>query len=157
MNLNDEQRRALRGKAHKLKPVVLLGKAGLTEPVLAEVNSALDFHELIKVKVRDDDREQRRETITALVSRCGAELIQVIGQIAVLYRPSPEKKAPSKPASRNRGRDTAPSSRRTTEKSRKDTRSRSNRSDESRNAFPKTNSRRPGADRRPPRPSRKRS
>lgn len=89
MTLSDEQRRVQRGAAHKLKPVVLLGKAGLTDPVLVEVNSALDHHELIKVKVRDDDREQRRATITGLVEKTGAELIQVIGQIAVLYRAAP--------------------------------------------------------------------
>jgi RNA-binding protein len=109
MSLTEEQRRALRGKAHKLKPVVMLGKAGLTEPVLAEINAALDFHELIKVKVRDDDREARRATIADLATRSGAELLQVIGQIAVLFRATPEKKSPprAKPQSRQKpARDT---------------------------------------------------
>lgn len=82
----------LRGAAHKLKPVVLLGKAGLTETVLAEINTALNFHELIKVKVAGEDRDERRALIDAMAQQTGALLVQVIGRIAVLYRAAPQEK-----------------------------------------------------------------
>jgi RNA-binding protein len=104
MPISEQQRRTLRGAAHKLKPVVLLGKAALSEAVLEEINAALDHHELIKVKVRGDDRDERRLIIDDMARKTGAELIQTIGQIAVLYRPAPEqakkKPAPTKPAKR---------------------------------------------------------
>jgi len=57
--LTSAQRRALKARAHDLKPVVLLGAAGLTEMVLREIDRALGAHELVKVKVPGDDREQR--------------------------------------------------------------------------------------------------
>jgi RNA-binding protein len=90
MGMSEQQRRTLRGAAHKLKPVVLLGKASLSDAVLDEVNAALDHHELIKVKVRGGDRDERRLIIDEMAEKTGAELIQTIGQIAVLYRPAPE-------------------------------------------------------------------
>jgi RNA-binding protein len=113
MPISDEQRHTLRGAAHKLKPVVLLGKGGLTDAVLAEINSALDHHELIKVKIRSDDRDERRLTIDEIVQKTSAELIQTIGQIAVLYRPQPKevRKAPVKKVVRKPAR-AAPSPRR---------------------------------------------
>lgn len=93
MPISEDKRHTLRGAAHKLKPVVLLGKGGLSDAVLAEVNLALDHHELIKVKVRSEDRDERRMVIEEIAQKSGAELIQVIGQIAVLYRENPEKKS----------------------------------------------------------------
>lgn len=112
MSLIKKDLPSLRGAAHKLKPVVMLGKAGLTEPVLAEINTALDFHELIKVKVAGDDRDERRALIDALAEKTGALLVQVIGRVAVLYRaaakeepvvkvrPKPKSKSTFKPARR---------------------------------------------------------
>lgn len=97
MSLIKKDLPSLRGAAHKLKPVVMLGKAGLTEPVLAEINTALDFHELIKVKVAGDDRDERRALIDEMAQKTGAQLVQVIGRIAVLYRAAPKEKPVMKP------------------------------------------------------------
>jgi len=90
--LNEEQKRHLRRLGHPLKPVVRLGNAGLTPAVMNEIQLALDHHELIKVKVVAEDRDQRREIIEQIVAETGAALAQSIGQIALLYRPNPKKK-----------------------------------------------------------------
>jgi len=92
MNLSNKQKKHLKGLAHSLKPVVLLGQNGLTEGVLAEIENALSFHELIKVKIATDDREMKQLIIDAIVRETEAEHIAKIGHIAVLYRQSEEKK-----------------------------------------------------------------
>lgn len=71
---------------HSLKPVVLLGSDGLSEGVLAEVNRALEDHELIKVRVGGEDREARAEAIRQMADICQAEVVQTIGKIVLLYR-----------------------------------------------------------------------
>lgn len=100
MTLSPQNIRALRAAAHKLKPVVLLGKGGVSDAVLAEINVALDHHELIKVKVRAEDRDDRKMLITEIVEKTAAELVQTIGTIAVLYRQAPDnvKKKPARAA-----------------------------------------------------------
>ncbi len=88
--LANNQRRTLKQRAHHLKPVVLLGQAGLTEPVLAEIELALAHHELIKVRVNGGDHALRDTQVRGIVERSGAELVQRIGNIAVLYRANPD-------------------------------------------------------------------
>lgn len=83
-------RKTLRAKAHSLKPVVLTGQAGLTDSVLNEIELALDHHELIKVKLRAE-RETRQEMCDHICEKTGAELIQSIGQVIVLYRENPDR------------------------------------------------------------------
>lgn len=61
MNLSTKQKQHLKGLAHPLKPVVLLGSNGLTEGVLAEIEQALEHHELIKVKIATEDRETKTD------------------------------------------------------------------------------------------------
>ena len=92
--ITNQQRRWLKGEAHPLKPVVMVGQAGLTEAVLAELDLALDHHELLKVKVSAGDRELRDALIAPLVERTGATLVTRIGNIAVLYRANPKKPSP---------------------------------------------------------------
>jgi RNA-binding protein len=92
--ITEKQRRWLKGAAHALKPVVMIGQAGLTEAVLAELDLALDHHELLKVKISAGDRESRDAIIAPLVERSGATLINRIGNIAILYRANPEKRSP---------------------------------------------------------------
>jgi len=89
--LTPAQKRHLRALAHPLKPVVLLGAKGLTGPVVAEVDGALEHHELIKVKIAAEDREARDAAIAELARRCGAELVQRVGHTATLYRRNSEK------------------------------------------------------------------
>ena len=78
----------LRAIGHHLKPVVTVAGSGLTENVLAEINRALNDHELVKVKVAVDDRELRSETITSLCESTGASIVQTIGKIALILRKS---------------------------------------------------------------------
>ncbi len=91
MPLNEKQKRHLRALGHKLKPVVLTGNAGLTEAVYREIDSALVHHELIKVRVNAEDREDRDTMITEICDHSEAELIQRIGHIALLYRRNEER------------------------------------------------------------------
>ncbi|MDO3720900.1 MULTISPECIES: ribosome assembly RNA-binding protein YhbY [Marinobacter] len=86
MSLSPEQRRAYRGIAHHLKPVIIVGDKGLTEGLQEELERALNDHELIKIKVASNDREARLEAVNALCESSGAELVQTIGKIAVILR-----------------------------------------------------------------------
>lgn len=92
MQLSNKQKQYLKGLAHSLKPVVLLGSNGLTEGVLAEIETALNHHELIKVKVPSEDRELKAQIAETIAVHTEAELIQKIGSIAVYYRPAEEPK-----------------------------------------------------------------
>ena len=88
--LNNKQKQHLKSLAHPLKPVVLLGANGLTEGVLAEIEGALEHHELIKVKVPADERELRNAIADAITRETGAQLVQTIGKTLVLYRAAQE-------------------------------------------------------------------
>lgn len=90
MNLNNKQKQYLKGLAHPLKPVVMLGNNGLTEGVLAEIEQALQHHELIKVKIAAEERETKALIADAIVRETKAINVQVIGNMLVLYRPSTE-------------------------------------------------------------------
>ncbi|HHF3512302.1 TPA: ribosome assembly RNA-binding protein YhbY [Haemophilus influenzae] len=90
--LSTKQKQFLKGLAHHLNPVVMLGGNGLTEGVLAEIENTLNYHELIKVKVAGADRETKQLIIDAIVRETKAAQVQTIGHILVLYRPSEEAK-----------------------------------------------------------------
>lgn len=90
--LSNAQVRFLRGMAHELKPLMQIGNKGLTEAFTAELDAALEHHELVKVKVGGDDREARDATIQALADELHATLVQRIGHTAVLYRAAKEKR-----------------------------------------------------------------
>ena len=92
MNLSESQKKYLRGLGHALKPVVMVGEAGLTEGVMAEFDSCLEHHELIKVRVKVGDRSERDRIISELCSAGQAVLVQRIGNMALLFRENPEKK-----------------------------------------------------------------
>ena len=92
MSLNKKQINYLKGLAHDLKPVVLLGSNGLTEGVIAEIDSSLDHHELIKIKIPTDDREVKHLIVDAIVGETDGVKVQVIGKTLILYRQSEEKK-----------------------------------------------------------------
>jgi RNA-binding protein len=95
--LSRDERLALRARAHHLRPVVLLGAAGLTDAVIKETDRALTAHELIKVRIPGDDRDEREAVCVELADRLGAARIQSIGKLLVLYRPRPDEEA-AKPA-----------------------------------------------------------
>ena len=92
MKLSNKQKQFLKGLANPLKPVVQLGGNGLTEGVLAEIDNALNHHELIKVKVPSDDREEKALIMDAIIRETASEKLQVIGHTLILYRPSEECK-----------------------------------------------------------------
>lgn len=91
MPLKNSQIRYLRGLAHPLKPVVLLGGKGVTPGLLKELEQALDDHELIKVRLAGGDRTARSAELVQLVESSHAETVQTIGHVAVLYRRNAEK------------------------------------------------------------------
>ncbi len=92
MSLTSAQIRELKKLAHPLKPVVIVGQHGLSESVLAEIDSTLDIHELIKVKLAGADKTDRVELSATIGDRLSASLVQIIGRVAVFYRPNPKKK-----------------------------------------------------------------
>ncbi len=85
MDLKGYQRDYLSRKAHGLQPVVQIGKAGLTEPVAAAVDKALEDHELIKVKFVNS-KEEKDELARLVAEKTGATLVRVIGNVAIYYR-----------------------------------------------------------------------
>ncbi|CAD7380451.1 ribosome assembly RNA-binding protein YhbY [Xanthomonas arboricola] len=90
--LTSAQNRFLRGQAHDLKALLQTGGKGVTPAFLAELEEVLERHELIKVKVTSEDREARDAMITELTEQTGSALVQRIGHVAILYRPSKEKR-----------------------------------------------------------------
>ena len=91
MALSETQKKFLRGLGHQLKPVIMIGDAGLTEAVLREFDHTIEHHELIKVRVRVGDRHARDATIDELCSKSSATLVTRIGNVALVYRRNDEK------------------------------------------------------------------
>lgn len=89
--LKSSSRQALKAKAHALKPVVLLGAKGLTQAVMQEIDLALTAHELIKIKLAGQEREDRQLIQAEICSAVQAECIQAIGMMLVLYRKNPNR------------------------------------------------------------------
>lgn len=89
MALTARERSHLKSRAHPLEPIVQIGHEGLTDAVLAEIDRALTSHELIKVRAAGDDRDARRALLEAICTRTGAEPVQHVGKVLVLWRPRP--------------------------------------------------------------------
>ncbi|WP_026069263.1 YhbY family RNA-binding protein [Legionella tunisiensis] len=83
-------KQSLKAKAHHLKPVVLLGAKGLTPAVVEETNIALLAHELIKIKIAGAEKEERQKMAAELCMQLHADLVQLIGNIAIIYRQNEE-------------------------------------------------------------------
>jgi RNA-binding protein len=84
--MNTKQKAALVAQAHHLKPVVMLGQKGLTANVIAETDQALTVHELIKIKIAADDKDERTAILEEICSQLNAEPLKLIGNIAIIYR-----------------------------------------------------------------------
>jgi putative YhbY family RNA-binding protein len=89
--LTAAERRALKGKAHKLEPVVHIGAKGLTDEVVAEIDRALTAHELVKVRAAGLDRDQRDGARVTICEQTRAQLVQQVGKVFVLYRKKPDE------------------------------------------------------------------
>jgi putative YhbY family RNA-binding protein len=87
--LSPAERQTLKGRAHKLDPVVTVGGDGLSAAVLAEIDRSLKSHELIKVRV-NADRDEREAMLGEICAKTGAQPVQHIGKVLVLFRENPE-------------------------------------------------------------------
>lgn len=95
--LSPRRRSELRSQAHKLSPTVMIGDKGLTDEVLAEIDRALQAHELIKVRAATDDRDARNVWMESICGKLEAHPVQQIGKVLVIYRENAEKKATVSP------------------------------------------------------------
>jgi len=93
MPLTEQQKKRLRGLGHKLKPVVTIGAGGISDTLLEELTRSLGHHELMKLKVNLGDRNKRDDAIQAVCEHSGAQLIQRVGNIGLLFK---KKKKSSK-------------------------------------------------------------
>jgi RNA-binding protein len=98
--LTPTQRREFRAKAHHLHPVVIVGHHGLTPAVLHEIDVNLLAHELIKIRVFNEDRDQRNAMLEQVCAALDAASVQHIGRLLVLWRPAPAKPEAERTAAR---------------------------------------------------------
>ncbi len=91
MILTASQKKHLRGLGHPLKPVIMVGDAGLSDSLRTEFNSNIEHHELIKVRIRGVDRKTRDTIIAELCELASAQLVTRIGNVALVYRRNDEK------------------------------------------------------------------
>ena len=88
--LTNNQKKYLRKLAHDLNPVVMIGQQGLSEAVLSELDSTMKKHELLKIKIRVDDRNKKKEMVDKIIKLSESFLVQIIGSVLVIYRPFEE-------------------------------------------------------------------
>jgi RNA-binding protein len=86
MALKAKQRKHLKALAHHRRPAVLVGNAGITAPVAREIEQALERHELLKIRLPGVERGKRAEMLQRICDTTGAEAVQEIGRVAVIYR-----------------------------------------------------------------------
>ncbi len=98
--LTSQQRSDLRARAHALKPVVMISTNGASAAVIAEIDRALTHHELIKLRVLEAEREERDTLLAAVCEATGAQPVQHIGRILVIYRHTPKVVEPEPKAAR---------------------------------------------------------
>ena len=110
--ITSAQRRELRARAHSLRPVVQIGNDGLSAGVIGETDRALAAHELIKVRILDEAREDRADMLELLCAATGAAAVQHIGKTLVLWRPRPVEHKPAVLSKRKVASPKVPGSRR---------------------------------------------
>jgi len=88
LELTPAQRKFLKAQAHNLKPVVMIGQAGLNAAVQAEISRSLAAHELIKVRVLNDDRAAREAWLAAICADLDCAPVQHLGKLLLLYKPA---------------------------------------------------------------------
>lgn len=90
MQITPKLRQQLKAKAHKLKPIVFIGINGITENVTKELDRALNDHELIKIRIQENDREVRKAIFEELCGAVNATGLQLIGSVGIIYRKNEE-------------------------------------------------------------------
>lgn len=99
LTLTARERQALKARAHALEPLLQIGQSGLTDRMVAEIDRTLTAHELIKVKVKTEDRDSREALCTAICERTGSAAVQRVGHVLVLWRPRPDEfHSPGRPS-----------------------------------------------------------
>ncbi|MDP3637701.1 MAG: YhbY family RNA-binding protein [Azonexus sp.] len=111
--LSSDERRELRARAHSLNPVVSIAESGLTEAVMKEIEISLKAHELIKIRVYGDSRENREAYFARICSELSAAPVQHIGKLLVVYRPDPTANAAAKAANASKSKRSESEPRRT--------------------------------------------
>ena len=91
MTLSNKQKAFLRGEAHHLKPVVMVGHKGLTDTLRKEISANLTAHELIKIKFNESAADDRNDISETIAADCGAEVIAVRGHVLILFKANDEK------------------------------------------------------------------
>lgn len=104
LQLSPVERRSLRARAHGLNPVVSISQNGLSDAVLKEIDASLKAHELIKIRVYNDNRDEREVFLATICNELEAAPVQHIGKLLVIWRPAPDEEstASAKPAARPR-------------------------------------------------------
>ena len=100
LDITAVERRALRARAHALNPVVAISQNGLSDSVMQEISTSLVSHELIKIRVFNDDREERDGYLHTICEQLAAAPVQHIGKLLVIWRPAPEESKQAKPRPR---------------------------------------------------------
>ncbi|MBC3886175.1 YhbY family RNA-binding protein [Undibacterium griseum] len=103
LKLTPAERSELRSEAHALKPIVLIGEAGLTPAVLKEIDAGLNAHGLMKVRVFGDDREARIAMYDSICAELNAAPVQHIGKLLVIYRPKTDNIKETKLVKKGKG------------------------------------------------------
>lgn len=92
--LTNTQKKFLKGIAHGLNPVIMIGANGVTESLMTELESSLSHHELLKIKMAVNDRDDRKKILEYILQETGAELVQTIGKTIVIFRQNDETELP---------------------------------------------------------------
>ncbi len=103
LKLTPAERSALRSEAHALNPVVIIGESGLTPSVLKEIDTSLNAHGLIKIRVFGDDRDARIGMYDAICEQLDAAQVQHIGKLLVIYRPKKDAAKEERSTKRGKG------------------------------------------------------
>jgi len=90
MKLSETQKKYLRAKGHLLKPIITISSQGLSQPLIDEYETTISHHELIKVRVRNHDKESKNKIFDQLCEKSSAQIVGKIGNIALVYRPNKE-------------------------------------------------------------------
>lgn len=101
--LSPTERRALKARAHPLKPTVMIGNDGLSASVMQEIDSTLKAHELIKIRIDHEDADEREDMLGIICANTGASAIDHIGKILVVYRERPKQMRSSDANGNGRG------------------------------------------------------
>jgi RNA-binding protein len=111
--ITSQQKKLLKARAHSLKPVVITGAAGISAAVMAEIDRALEHHELIKVRINAETPQQRAELAAGVCTGLLADHVQTVGHVVTLYREKPPERVRARAVPKKRTRYTGSSRPRT--------------------------------------------